>query len=293
MILDFPTRVGVVDEWATRFGLSVAEARRRLAQGMLLAGIVQDERLSQHLVFKGGNALDFVWLPNRSTTDLDFSVPFRLGVNQFTEDELSTTFQEICDVASHVSGGYFKLNSIRQEPPGADRSFAALSVRIAYALSDELRLAERLRNGGTGNQVLDLEISSNESICATQPIQIAGTGSSLLTATVDDIVAEKLRAILQQTIRNRSRRQDVLDIAVIQTSGPGCNVTLVSQFLLTKCLARSVTCSKAAFRNAQVRERARIGYDDLATTTRRTFIQFDLAWNQVQSLVDQLDIPQT
>lgn len=293
MILEFPSGVGVLDEWATRNGVSLLEARRRLAQGTLMSAIARDGRLSEHLVFKGGNALDFVWLPNRSTSDLDFSVPFRLGVNQFSEEGLTPTFLDVCEGASNLSDGYFKVNRIRQVPPGADRSFATLSVRIAYALSDEPRLEERLRSGGTGNQVLDLEISSNESICATELIQIAGSTLSFLTATVDDIVAEKLRAILQQKIRNRSRRQDVLDIAVIQTAGPGCDAKNVSRFLELKCNARGVPFSKHAFREPEIQHRARVGYEDLAKTTRRAFVPFDEAWGTVLALVDSLVIPPT
>ncbi len=61
-------------EWAETNGVSVDEARRRFAQYGALCGITLVPALRTGLVFKGGNALDFVWRPNRSTIDLDFSL---------------------------------------------------------------------------------------------------------------------------------------------------------------------------------------------------------------------------
>lgn len=41
----------------------------------------------------------------------------------------------------------------------------------------------------------------------------------LRVSTAEDIVAEKLRALLQQALRNRTRRQDLLDIAALLRAG--------------------------------------------------------------------------
>ncbi len=50
----------------------MSEARRRFAQYAVLRAIAPSARLSELLVFEGGNALDYVRSPNRSTIDLDF-----------------------------------------------------------------------------------------------------------------------------------------------------------------------------------------------------------------------------
>jgi predicted nucleotidyltransferase component of viral defense system len=60
--------------WAGAAGVTVDEARIRFAQYAVLSSIAAVRPLREGLVFKGGNALDFVWQPNRSTVDLDFSV---------------------------------------------------------------------------------------------------------------------------------------------------------------------------------------------------------------------------
>lgn len=59
--------------------MGVSEARRRFAPYAVLRAIGSSARLSEPLAFKGGDALDFVWSPNRSTIDLDFSADVRVG----------------------------------------------------------------------------------------------------------------------------------------------------------------------------------------------------------------------
>ena len=66
-------RPGGCGTWAGERGVGMSEAPRRFAQYAVLRAIASSARLSELLVFKGGNALDFVWSPNRSTIDLDFS----------------------------------------------------------------------------------------------------------------------------------------------------------------------------------------------------------------------------
>ena len=57
--------------------MGMSEARQRFAQYAVLRAVASPARLSELLVFKGGDALDFVWSPNRSTIDLDFSADMR------------------------------------------------------------------------------------------------------------------------------------------------------------------------------------------------------------------------
>lgn len=114
----------------------------------------------------------------------------------------------------------------------------------------------------------------------------------LRVATIEDIVAEKLRALLQQPLRKRQRRQDLLDIAVIVTQQPSLDRQRVSQFLLVKSAARDVVATRSAFHHDEVIRRARIDYDELRITTRASFIDFDEALASLFKLVAELHIPQ-
>jgi predicted metal-dependent hydrolase len=77
---------------------------------------------------------------------------------------------------------------------------------------------------------------------------------SLRVSTPDGIVAEKLRAFLQQKETIRNRPQDLLYVAHVQRRSISLDLAKISRFLLEKARARNVPVSK-------VRGRAR------ATTT--------------------------
>lgn len=61
----YPRSVAELAPWADANHVTVDEARRRFAQYVELCGIASVPTLRECLVFKGGNALDFVWMANR------------------------------------------------------------------------------------------------------------------------------------------------------------------------------------------------------------------------------------
>jgi hypothetical protein len=72
-MLSYPTSLQSIEKWAAENNMTVAVAKFRFVQYGVLQAVADSRTLSQILAFKGGNALDFVWQPNRSTRDLDFS----------------------------------------------------------------------------------------------------------------------------------------------------------------------------------------------------------------------------
>ncbi|MEA2513947.1 MAG: hypothetical protein QOJ59_3434, partial [Thermomicrobiales bacterium] len=135
-----------------------------------------------------------------------------------------------------------------------------------------------------------IEIGTNDPIGAATLVTIDENFRPLRVCTVEDIVGEKLRALLQQPIRGRNRRQDVLDIAVIVRSNPHLDREQVATFLVLKADACDVPVSKAAFRNPKVQEWARVDYAALEATTRTVFIPFEQALATVLALVEELSI---
>jgi predicted nucleotidyltransferase component of viral defense system len=140
---------------------------------------------------------------------------------------------------------------------------------------------------------IPVEISINEPIGADRRLSLTGI-ETLRVSTPEDIVAEKLRAFLQQKgeIRNRRRPQDLLDIAHLLQRNQPLNRDDVSSFLLKKAEARNVSVSKAAFRDPELTERSRYGYEELHNTVRESFVEFDQALTLLHAFVDQLKIPE-
>ncbi|MDA8219942.1 MAG: nucleotidyl transferase AbiEii/AbiGii toxin family protein [Dehalococcoidales bacterium] len=269
----------------------MAEARLRFVQYAVLRAVASSRALSSILVLKGGNALDFVWRPNRSTLDLDFSVDEAAQPSPLDTESLRSLLQPALEMVGRTLGIAFRVQSVEQHPPGPNRHFVTFEAKIGFALPDQLRGRAQIEQGRPVSSVVTLEISINEPICADEGINIGGL-HPLRVCTLDDIVAEKLRALLQQKSRNRTRRQDLLDIAVILRGPAMLDPARVSCFLLRKAAARQVPVSRNAFRDPDLAERARRDYDALRLTTREEFVPFEEARDSLLAFVEGLDIPE-
>jgi predicted nucleotidyltransferase component of viral defense system len=283
----YPTSFAEISEWASTNNVSVNEAKLRFAQYGVLRAIAGSEILSSSIVFKGGNALDFIWQPNRSTKDLDFS-----SINSdLSEEELKKSITLSLQLAGRETGIAFQLQRFKQNPSGPNKTFITYDIAIGYALPDDESSRKKIERGNSVSPVVPLEISINEIVCGVTTIDLQGI-HSLQVSTPEDIVAEKLRALLQQQIRKRSRCQDMLDIAVILRNRE-LNRAAVADYLQRKAVARDVQVSLAAFQHEELRKQAQIGYAELEPTTRELFIPFEEAYQDVLTFVATLNLPET
>ncbi len=288
----YPRSFQEIPAWSTSTATPMEDTRTRFAQFVVLCGISGVRSLRDHLVFKGGNALDFVLQPNRSTRDLDFSLDMvggqALADATALRDALNIGLRQVAP----IFGVALSVHSVKQQPPGADRTFITFQARIGYALPDERQLMIRMANNQTSPNVLPIDISINEPIFASATFRVADSFGLLRISTLEDIVGEKLRSLLQQPIRNRSREQDLLDIAVAVGSNQSIDRQAVASAFLLKGKARDVPVTRQAFRDPEVSRRAQIGYDALRPKTRTLFIPFDEALAIVLAFVDELPIPE-
>src|SRR5262245_48036666 len=78
----YPTSLAELEDWRNQAGVTLDEARKRLTQFAVLTCIGARRTLRDALVFKGGNALRFIYGNPRSTLDLDFT-----AAASFPDDE--------------------------------------------------------------------------------------------------------------------------------------------------------------------------------------------------------------
>ncbi len=290
MTLQYPESYAAISSWALWNNVPPSVARRRFAQYAVLHAIASSRLLNTILVFKGGNALDFVWQPNRSTIDLDFSADMKQTTSAFDELVLGQLLRRSLDASGRVLGVTFVVHSVKRQPPGEGKTFISFAASIGYALEDDTGNRRRIEQSKPSKAVIPVEISMNEPICADILVEIDGV-RQLRVCTIEDIVAEKLRALLQQPLRNRNRRQDLLDIAVALRSGPHLDHARVADFLLEKANARDVRVSRAAFHRPEISAYAHEGYQQLQANTRVLFIPFEEALALVYAFIDTLPIP--
>lgn len=244
MKTSYPTELRGIGAWARDNSVGVVEARVRFAQYGVLRAVAGSRRLSEVLVLKGGNALDFVWSPNQSTQDLDFT-----AIDLIEGAELRALLEQSLGAVQRDLGTLYRVQRVERQPPGAEKTFVTFAVSVGYALEDQVALRRRLEAGQMSPSVVPLDVSLNEVVCDDTPVDLVNA-RSIRVCTREDIVAEKLRSLLQQPLRNRYRRQDLLDIAVLLDGEP-LDLDKVARFLALKAASRGVTVTKSAFRAAE------------------------------------------
>ena len=80
--------------------------------------------------------------------------------------------------------------------------------KVCYQLPGD-RYYQNFDEGRKSAQVIEPEISLNDIICETVSWKPDESSEPLLRCSLEDNLAEMLRALLQQPIHNRSRPQDV------------------------------------------------------------------------------------
>lgn len=278
----YPTRFEEIGAWARTHGVPATQVRERFAQYCVLWAVSQLPELKNHLVFKGGNALDFVWFPNRSTKDLDFT---GLG-SEWDPDSLRIRFDQGLQEAGNVLGILARVQKVHQNPPGPNRTMPTFQITVGYALPDDSRNHQRLKRGEPSMAIIHVEVSVNECVCGVESVTLED-GASLQVATLEDIIAEKLRALLQQIPRKRNRPQDLLDIASVCLEDRPLDPRRIRGFLEEKAKVRDIDPSESAFLAPELWERAQFEYSDLESTAKR-FIPFEEAKAHVLAFVRRL-----
>ena len=204
---------------------------------------------------------------NRVTGDVDFSSIAEPA--EFAEKAVA----ELNDLLPRaaINLGYLNLvcrvQTVKKMPRPLnfeEHEFPALLLRIGSALrgtKEEPRLAE-----GKASRVLDIEISFRDQVYAFQELNLTGAGVAVRAFTIHEIIAEKMRALLQQPIRNRNRRQDVYDIAYLIDGHDlsDADKQTILNTLVEKCRTRGITALQTSIDDPEVKRRAEADWNTLA-----------------------------
>lgn len=201
-----------IEEWIDR-AENDDEKKFRQAIHLILLAISRDKFLSQNLVIKGGIVLSLAYGSERYTTDLDLSSLDNMEVLSKEELELKLSKQITAVVALSNYNLKLLVHSIKYMPKDPSKvKFPAYKARIGYADSTNLNAVTRLDNKQSPN-IVELDISFNESISVSDTENFKLTDRlNVLCYSLEQLVAEKYRSLLQQVVRTRSRRQDIFDI---------------------------------------------------------------------------------
>jgi len=286
----YPVSLSELQSWRKRNNVSASGARDRFVLYVVL-DCIGTGSIGRHMSLKGGNALRFVYGSPRSTIDLDFTADPSV---QDDEEVIQGLVAQAISRADSQHGVKMRVQRIRRNPTRRPFStFPTYSVTVAYQLPGDRLYAGFESYQSPLPQVVRLEISLNDKVCEVQVVRLdPRRRSRLAVCTLEDILAEKLRSILQQVPRKRHRRQDVFDIArYVRVRGTELDLVKISRFLIEKAAVRGVEVTKRAY-GGEAKSRAQADYDKLEEQLADEFIPFEHAWELLADLVESLDIPQ-
>src|SRR5699024_1642558 len=240
------------------------------AINMVFKAIALSDKLREELVLKGGNALKKVFHSPRASTDLDFTynIPGSNKDQATLEGFLDVFCRELDESLEQLipDSPYeaFHVQSTKIRPPNVDflRSRPAFEIKVGYSTRSD-------REGPYSDHV-KLEISLNDIVCEDQIHEV--DGGQIKVCSLNDIIAEKLRSLIQQkeAIRDRYRPNDVFDIWFYHTRlKDHFNYRKIAEFLKKKSALKFDISfvRKAAFVDEdEIKERARDGFDQIEET---------------------------
>jgi len=231
-----------LEEARKRLGIPWEVLERDYLLSWILAAIGQVGSLRDVLVFKGGSALKKCWFGDyRFSEDLDFSGTEGVPTGKAMEDAV----QEACRAAARLLDEYAPVEIVceryteRDPHPGGQEAFS-VRARLPWQRDAHTRVM--------------VEVSVDEKVLKPTPRRavIHGYGEPLdaqvRVYTLEEIVAEKLRAILQHVGKleergwSRSRARDYYDLwRVLGTYKSRMDLTDFASLLREKCAVRKVS----------------------------------------------------
>ncbi|CAA7627150.1 nucleotidyl transferase AbiEii/AbiGii toxin family protein [Magnetospirillum sp. UT-4] len=245
----------------------------RQAAEIILNAIALAPELQESMLLKGGTLMGMAFDSPRQTADMDFSVTFAAADD--VAGRLRNSFDRTLPRAA-ARLGYadlvLKVQSVKYRPRKdgfAAMQAPALQMRIGYARRGSPQEAHLQR--GQCADAVQVDISFNEPVFSAQVLRLVPDGTTVMAYSLIDMIAEKMRALLQQEVRNggrrdRGRRQDVYDIALLVEALPE-DASLragILEALRRKCRARSIEPTPASMSAQEVKERARREWASLA-----------------------------
>lgn len=250
-----------IGEWVGKARADPAAYLERQATEVFLAAIGMAEPYCRKVFLKGGVLMGVVYQSPRQTGDIDFSTSLepRQG---FAENFKKVLNQILPRAAAEL--GYPDLmcsvQSFKYFPKGEDFpkfDGPAIAIKIGYARRGSRQ--QKLFEKDNAPDILAVDISFKEPIGAIQIITNPSGFGGLRAYSLNDLIAEKFRAQLQQEQRNRYRRQDIYDIdhLIGRFDFTGDEKIQLHDLLLKKCFARNVVPNRDALSHPEIARRAR------------------------------------
>jgi len=261
----------------------------REAVHTILAAIANDSQLRASMVIKGGILLAIRYQSNRFTKDIDFSTDEML--DKFDPDKLVETlnnsFIQTADELEYELD--CRVQSCRVIPANQpDASFPSVKLTIGYAYKGDKKHVRLM--AGQSPSTISIDYSLNE-LMPNLEVLAVGDEKSLRAYAFTDMIAEKLRSILQQVVRNRTRRQDIFDLVLLFKKYPDLDEDekqRILKSLIEKSESREITALMDSLDDQDIRKRSQEDYHTLDDEIEGELPDFDKTYDAVNEFYKAL-----
>ncbi|WP_153133360.1 nucleotidyl transferase AbiEii/AbiGii toxin family protein [Dechloromonas hortensis] len=261
----------------------------REAVHIILTAIGTSSDLSSRMVMKGGLLMAIRYDSTRFTRDIDFSTLEKH--RQADEDSLLQELDaQLVWANDHLAYDTMCLRqNAKLNPKSPNPSFPTLQISIGYAPRSNASHLRRLQAKQSSTKV-QIDYSFDEAVLDVEILALED-GEQLKAYSLTNLLAEKYRSLLQQPVRNRTRRQDVFDIHMLLTRCAKLSAhekTRLLRQLIDSCKAREIAAMQTSMANSLVREMAMADYHSLANEIDDELPDFDSAYATIQAFYEGL-----
>jgi hypothetical protein len=253
--------------WVERAKSDPEAYLERQATEVFLAALAMTKPWCHQVFLKGGILMGVVYGSPRQTGDIDFTTIAdpQPGIAEELAAALDANF-----LRAAAELGYPDLlcraQSFKYFPKGEEfpkNDGPAIKMGIGYALRGSPQ--ERHLEAGRAPKKLSIDISFKEPVGAIQVIRDATSQEVFQAYSLSDLMAEKIRALLQQEKRNRYRRQDIYDLDMLLAQFPfdSAEKAQLLAVLRDKCEARGIRPAQDSLAEPEIIERAKADWHTL------------------------------
>lgn len=269
---------------------NAAQHEFRQAVHTVLLAIGRTPELSATMLVKGGILLAIRYRGARYTRDMDFSTD--LQYQEFDRKKFVSTLEKaLLDASTRLEYDLDcrlqKCKNMLANNPEA--KFPGLRLTIGYAPKHHPTRHRRLL-AKQAPEVVKVDYSFNEITLEIEDILLSD-GEAIRAYSFSDVVAEKFRAILQQKVRNRIRRQDAYDVYALLHQFPDVadeEKHKILESLQAKSESRDLAVTRESLQDPEIVQRSRAGYETLEGDISGDLPPFDLVYSTVDEFYQSL-----
>lgn len=275
-----------IEEWVNQ---ETDPYRRELREAVytVLHAIAKSQQLNCQMVMKGGILLAIRYHSSRFTKDIDFSTEEKYS--DFDEEGFLGEFREKLTFAVEDLdyGLDCRIQSWEVRPKEKDKSFQTMALKIGYAPKGSRKHKSLMNNKCL--DVVEVDYSFNELTQEKEILKIFDE-ESLEAYSFTDLIAEKFRAIMQQEVRNRFRRQDPYDLYFLlkKYSITKDERQKILKSLIIKSNSRNLEVDKLSISKEKIKQRSKKNYSQLADEIEEPLPPFEEVYSFVQNFYESL-----